>query len=60
MITLDYLAIKARDNDWTLTEDESIQVFLLIPEGCIKQYICCEDCGNQELRVKGLGVFEIK
>ena len=51
-ITLNKLADKARNNDWTLTNEESIQIFLIIPDSCSRDDI--------RFRVNGLGMFYIK
>lgn len=55
-ITIDKLADKARNNEWELTNDEAIDVFILIPEGCSRM----NDLDGKILLVKGLGEFRIK
>lgn len=58
-ITLQQLAQRALDDNYTITEKEAVDIWLLIPEGCTKRY------GNPRNRgiwliVKGLGEFKIK
>lgn len=65
MITIDKLAAKARKYDWKLTNEESIQVFQLLPEGCERftesRFLSSDMMGLVEvLRVKGLGSFVIQ
>lgn len=59
MITLEDLANKARKYDWILTEEEAIQVFILIPEGCIRELGIGNYGSFDRLIVKGLGDFQV-
>jgi len=60
MITLKKLADKARNEDWNLTNEEAIQIFLLIPEGCVRDEVRYGNHLRGRLVVKGLGDFIIR
>ena len=52
-ITLHQLSKRAKEGNWIITEDEAIDIWLLIPEGCNRMY-------TGRFIIKGLGEFEIK
>jgi len=61
MITLAKLAEKARNNDWTLTKEEAIDTWTLLPDSTerFNQSTGVSYQTTPLLEIKGLGVFEI-
>lgn len=56
-IVLYDLAERAKNNNWTITNEEAIDIWLIIPEGCHRRMNLN---GEEYLLLEGLGEFKIK